>query len=63
MIVSGAKEKMDCRGASDLIGFGEFLGLSKKEAKEALGKHQKKLVERIKLKSAGKWIRPGVVIE
>jgi len=60
MIVSGARKKMEYRSASDLIALGEMLGLNKKEAKEALHKFHEKIIERIKLKKEGKWIRPGV---
>ncbi|HDQ59915.1 MAG TPA: hypothetical protein ENN30_01850 [Candidatus Woesearchaeota archaeon] len=63
MVVSGAKEKMECRAASDLIGFGELLGLTAKQAKDALTVHQEALIKRTKLKDEGKWVRPGVELE
>ena len=60
LIVSGARNKMELRSVSDLIGFGEMIGLTQKEAKEALNKHQIKLLKRAELKKEGRWIRPGV---
>ena len=60
IIVSGATNKWEYRAASDLIGFGQVIGLSTKAAKEALFKFQDKIFKRTKLKKAGKYIAPGV---
>lgn len=60
VIVSGAKTKWELRGTSELIAFGEVLGLKRNEAKAALREFQEKIFERQKLKKQGKYIMPGV---
>lgn len=62
IIVSGAKNRWELRSASELIAFGEILGLSPKEAKNALFSHQEKIRERQTLKKQGKYIMPGARI-
>ncbi|MCD6575760.1 MAG: hypothetical protein J7K73_01215 [Nanoarchaeota archaeon] len=62
VIVSGAKNKWELRGTSELIAFGEILGLQRNEAKKALYEFQDKIAERQKLKKEGKYVMPGVKI-
>jgi len=63
VIASGAKNNWELRSASELIGFGEVLGLTAEDAKKALNWFQEKIMERNKLKSEGKYIGPGVIIK
>jgi len=63
VIASGAKNNWELRSASELIGFGEVLGLNAEEAKKSLTWFQEKIIERNKLKSEGKYIGPGVIIK
>jgi RNase P/RNase MRP subunit p30 len=63
MICSGAKSYLELRSASDLIAFGEVLGLDKGNAKGALSRFQKELIERTKLKKEGLWVAPGMVLK
>lgn len=62
MIASGASDKFSQRSVSELIAFGENLGMTAGESKEALFKHQTKILERNRLKKAGKWIISGVQV-
>ncbi len=62
IIVSGAKTKWELRGTSELIAFGEILGLKRNEAKKALYVFQNKICERQQLKKKGKYVMPGVRI-
>ena len=62
IIVSGAKTKWELRGASELITFGEVLGLQRNSAKKALFDFQEKIAKRQKLKKEGKYVMPGVEI-
>jgi len=62
MIASGASDKYSQRSVSELIAFGENLGMTAGEAKETLYKHQTKIIERNRLKKAGKWIISGVQV-
>jgi len=62
IIASGASDKYSQRSVSELIAFGENLGMTAGEAKESLFKHQNKILERNKLKKAGKWIISGVQV-
>jgi len=62
VIVSGAKTKWELRGASELIAFGEILGLQRNEAKKALYEFQNKIAEREELKKKGKYVMPGIKI-
>jgi len=63
VIASGARNNWELRSTSELIGFGEVLGLNAEEAKKALNWFQEKIIERNKLKSEGKYIGPGVIIK
>lgn len=62
MITSGAKSKYEMRSASELMAFGENLKMTAGEAKNALYVHQEKILERNKLKKAGKWVISGVEV-
>ncbi|MDD5181980.1 MAG: RNase P subunit p30 family protein [Candidatus Nanoarchaeia archaeon] len=62
MITSGASDKYSQRSVSELIAFGENLGMTAGEAKEALSRHQNRILERNRLKKAGKWIISGVQV-
>ena len=62
MIASGASDKYSQRSVSELIAFGENLGMTAGESKETLFRHQNKILERNKLKKAGKWIYSGVQV-
>lgn len=62
MIASGASDKFSQRSVSELIAFGENLGMTAGESKETLFKHQTKILERNRLKKAGKWIISGVQV-
>ena len=61
VICSGARNKWELRSASELIGFGQELGLTAKEAKESLFKFQEKIAKQQDLKASGKYISVGVV--
>lgn len=61
VVCSGAKDKWQLRSVSELVGFGEALGLTAKEAKEALFKFQEKVWKRQELKRTGRYISLGVV--
>ena len=63
VIVSGSQNKWEMRSSSELIAFGEILGLNKGQAKKALSNFQQKIIKRQKLKKSGKYIRPGVEIK
>jgi len=63
VIASGARNNWELRSTSELIGFGEVLGLNAEEAKKALNWFQEKIIERNKLKSEGKYIGPGIIIK
>lgn len=62
MITSGASDKYEQRSVSELIAFGENLGMTAGEAKASLFEHQTKILERNRLKKAGKWIISGVQV-
>ena len=62
MIASGASDKYSQRSVSELIAFGENLGMTAGESKETLFKHQTKILERNRLKKSGKWIISGVQV-
>ena len=46
VVASGAKTKWDLRGTSELVAFGELLGLQRNAAKDALFKFQEKIAKR-----------------
>lgn len=62
VIASGAKTKWGLRSASELIAFGEVLGLKRDRAKNALYEFQEKIAERQNLKKKGRYVMPGVKI-
>ncbi len=63
IIASGAKNKWELRSPSELIAFGELLGLKTNEAKCALNSFQEKIKKREKLKKEGKYICPGIEVK
>lgn len=63
IIASGAKNKWELRSPSELIAFGEILGLKTIEAKCALKSFQEKIRKREKLKKEGKYIYPGIELK
>ncbi len=62
IIASGAKNKWELRSPSELIAFGEMLGLEKNQSKKALYDFQNKIYERETLKKQNKYVQPGVKI-
>ena len=62
MITSGAVNKYDMRSISELTALGENLKMTAGQAKRALYVHQQKILERNKLKKAGKWVISGVKV-
>jgi RNase P/RNase MRP subunit p30 len=62
VIASGAKNKWELRAASELVAFGEVLGLDANTAKKALYSFQEKIIERTKLKKEGRYISSGVTV-